>query len=102
MVQPVEGERWVVTLVGYAGDHPPTDEAGFEEFARRLIGPQVWEAISGAEPLTGIGGYRRTENHWRHYERLKRWPPGSDRAGRLGLRVQPGLRPRHDGERTLG
>lgn len=76
VVQPVEGDRWVVTLVGYAGDHPPTDEAGFEEFARRLIGPQVWEAISAAEPLTGIGGYRRTENHWRHYERLKRWPDG--------------------------
>ena len=76
VVQPVEGRRWVVTLVGYAGDHPPTDEAGFEEFARRLIGPQVWEAISAAEPLTDIGGYRRTENHWRHYERLKRWPDG--------------------------
>ncbi len=76
VVQPVEGNRWVVTLVGYAGDHPPTDEAGFEEFARRLIGPQVWEAISAAEPLTGIGGYRRTENHWRHYERLKRLPDG--------------------------
>ena len=76
VVQPVEGNRWVVTLVGYAGDHPPTDEAGFAAFARRLIGPQVWEAISGAEPLTGINGYRRTENHWRHYERLKRWPQG--------------------------
>ena len=76
VVQPVEGERWVVTLVGYAGDHPPTDEAGFEDFARRLIGLQVWEAISAAEPITGIGGYRRTENHWRHYERLKRWPHG--------------------------
>lgn len=76
VVQPVEGRRWVVTLVGYAGDHPPTDEAGFEEFARRLIGPQVWEAISAAEPLSDIGGYRRTENHWRHYERLKRWPQG--------------------------
>ena len=76
VVQPVEGNRWVVTLVGYAGDHPPTDVAGFEAFARRLIGPQVWEAISAAEPLTGISGYRRTENHWRHYERLKRWPQG--------------------------
>lgn len=76
VVQPVEDRRWVVTLVGYAGDHPPTDEAGFEAFARRLAGPQVWDAISAAEPLTGIGGYRRTENHWRHYERLKRWPQG--------------------------
>ena len=76
VVQPVEGRRWVVTLVGYTGDHPPTDEAGFGEFARRLIGPQVWDAIRAAEPLTSIGGYRRTENHWRHYEKLKRWPQG--------------------------
>lgn len=76
VVQPVEGRRWVVTLVGYAGDHPPTDEAGFEAYARRLIGPQVWEAMRAAEPLTGIGGFRRTENHWRHYEQLKRWPRG--------------------------
>lgn len=76
VVQPVEGNCWVVTLVGYIGNHPPTDEAGFEAFARGLIGPQVWEAIRAAEPLTGIGGYQRTENHWRHYERLKRWPQG--------------------------
>lgn len=76
VVQPVEDRRWVVTLVGYAGDHPPLDEAGFEAYARRLIGPQVWEAMRAAEPLTGIGGFRRTENHWRHYEQLKRWPQG--------------------------
>ena len=76
VVQPVEDNRWVVTLVGYAGNHPPTDEAGFEQFARNLIGPQVWEAISAAEPLTGITGYRRTENHWRRFEGLKRWPQG--------------------------
>ena len=76
VIQPVEGRRWIVTLVGYAGEHPPTDEAGFEAFARGLVGPQVWDAISAAEPLTGISGYRRTENHWRHYERLKRWPQG--------------------------
>ena len=76
VVQPVEDNRWVVTLVGYAGNHPPTDEAGFEAFARNLIGRQVWEAISAAEPLSGIIGYRRTENHWRHFEGLKRWPQG--------------------------
>ncbi len=76
VIQPVEGRRWIVTLVGYAGDHPPTDETGFAEFARRLAGPQVWEAVRAAEPLTGISGYRRTENHWRHYERLKQWPQG--------------------------
>ena len=76
VVQPVEGNRWVVTLVGYAGDHPPTDEEGFTAFARNLIGPQVSEVIDRAEPITGIRGYRRTENHWRHYERLERWPQG--------------------------
>ena len=32
----MEGDRWTVTLFGMLGDHPPTDEAGFLEFARTL------------------------------------------------------------------
>ena len=32
----VEDNRWLVTLTGGGGDHPPSDEAGFLEFARSL------------------------------------------------------------------
>ena len=73
---PLEGGRWAVTLSGTAGYYPPTDEAGFLEFARQLEHPSVYEAICNAEPISQIYGYRRTENQWRHYEDLKRWPGG--------------------------
>jgi hypothetical protein len=71
---PIEGGRWMVTLGGGDRDYPPTDEEGFLAFARSLPTPEFYEAIKEAEPLTPISGYRTTENRWRHYERMKRWP----------------------------
>ena len=76
IVQPVEGGRWLVSLVGGDGDYPPTDEAGFLAFARSLRSPTLYEAIAGAEPLTPIAGQRATENRLRHYDRLGRFPDG--------------------------
>jgi hypothetical protein len=75
---PLEGNRWMVGLAGAGGEHdrPPTDEAGFLEFARSLRSPLIYEAIRQAEPLTDITGYQRTANHRRHYEKLRRWPEG--------------------------
>jgi hypothetical protein len=76
VVMAVEGGVWLVTLDGGGGDYPPTDEAGFLEFARSLRSPAVYEAIRDAEPLTPIAGNRAAENRLRHYERLDRWPEG--------------------------
>jgi 2-polyprenyl-6-methoxyphenol hydroxylase-like FAD-dependent oxidoreductase len=76
IVSPVEGGRWLVSLVGGDGDYPPTDEAGFLAFARSLRSPALYEAIAGAEPLTPIAGQRATENRLRHYDRLGRFPEG--------------------------
>jgi 2-polyprenyl-6-methoxyphenol hydroxylase-like FAD-dependent oxidoreductase len=73
---PLEGERWHVTLFGMAGDYPPTDEAGFLDFAHSLPTPQLYQAIKKAKPLTRITGYRRTENHLRHYDALPRYLEG--------------------------
>jgi 2-polyprenyl-6-methoxyphenol hydroxylase-like FAD-dependent oxidoreductase len=73
-ILPAEGDRWVVTLGGAARDYPPTDEAGFMEFARSLVSPMLYDAIKDAEPLTPIYGYQRTANQFRHFERLERWP----------------------------
>ncbi len=75
-ILPVEGQRWVVTLAGIGGDCPPTDPEGFVAFAQSLIGPQVYQAIVDAEPLSPVYGYRRTENRWRHLERMPDWPGG--------------------------
>ncbi len=71
---PVEGDRWLVSLAGAGGQHPPTDEAGFLAFARSLPTPLIYESIVGAEPLTEIVGTRTGQNRMRCYERLPRWP----------------------------
>jgi flavin-dependent dehydrogenase len=76
VVYPVEGGRVVVTLVGYGGAAPPTDEEGFVAFAGRLAHPAISEALVDATPCGAIHGYRKTENRLRHFERLGRWPRG--------------------------
>ena len=71
-----EGDRWILTLVGYAGHHPPTDEDGFLTFARGVAPPHVFAAIRDAEPLTEIRAHRFPANLRRHYEQLPAFPAG--------------------------
>mgnify|MGYP002777784923 CR=1 FL=1 len=73
---PIEGDRWILTLGGIAQDQPPTDEQGFLEFANSLRSPLIYDAIKDAKPLSPIYAYRRTENCWRHYEKLNSLPEG--------------------------
>jgi 2-polyprenyl-6-methoxyphenol hydroxylase-like FAD-dependent oxidoreductase len=46
------------------------------EFARSLRTPEIYEFLKDAKPVSPIYGYRRTENCWRHYEKLTRIPDG--------------------------
>ncbi|MBF2013918.1 MAG: FAD-dependent monooxygenase [Rivularia sp. T60_A2020_040] len=73
---PVEGNRWAVTLAGIAKDYPPTDNDGFLECARNLRNSAIYDAIKDAKPISKVYSYRRTENCWHHYEKLKRLPSG--------------------------
>ncbi|MEH2072277.1 MAG: FAD-dependent monooxygenase [Nostoc sp.] len=72
----VEGNRWIVTLAGVGRDYPPTDEAGFLDFAQSLRSPIIYEAIKDAQPISPIYAYKRTENNLRHYEKLSKFPEG--------------------------
>jgi 2-polyprenyl-6-methoxyphenol hydroxylase-like FAD-dependent oxidoreductase len=36
MLFPIEGDRWIVSLIGWVGDHAPLDEQGYLEWARGL------------------------------------------------------------------
>ncbi|MBE9050674.1 FAD-dependent monooxygenase [Nostocales cyanobacterium LEGE 11386] len=76
VISAVEGNRWVVTLAGIGRDYPPTDDAGFLDFARSLRNPIIYEAIKSAPAISPIYAYHRTENSWRHYEKLSRLPSG--------------------------
>ena len=68
---PIEGNRWMVTLVGGGRDYPPRDEAGFAEFARSLPNSGTYDVITESEPLSEIHSTRGTQNRMRHFERIK-------------------------------
>ncbi|NUM48369.1 MAG: FAD-dependent monooxygenase [Anaerolineales bacterium] len=73
---PIEGDRWIVSLGGWAGDHAPTDPEGFLAFARSLPAPDIYETICRAEPLSDITPFRFPLSLRRHYEKLTRFPKG--------------------------
>jgi len=73
---PLEDDRWIVTLAGWAGDHAPADEAGFLEFARSLPVQDIAERIPKFEPLSDIFTYNLPSNLRRRYDRLTRFPEG--------------------------
>lgn len=76
IIQPIEGNRWIVTVAGVMHDYPPTDEEGFLKFAKSLSSPELYRAIESARPLSKIWGYRQTANRLRHYDKLSRMPQG--------------------------
>ncbi|MFN2196285.1 MAG: FAD-dependent oxidoreductase [Anaerolineales bacterium] len=71
-----DGERWVVTLGGYFGEHVPPDDQGFLEAARRLPAADIYNVIKDAEPLGAPVAYKFPANLRRHYEKLDRFPQG--------------------------
>lgn len=86
---PIEGKRWIVSLGGGDRDYPPTNEAGFLEFARSLPTPLIYNAIKDAQPLTPIYSYRGTENRMRHYESLSRQPENLIVVGHAACAFNP-------------
>jgi 2-polyprenyl-6-methoxyphenol hydroxylase-like FAD-dependent oxidoreductase len=71
-----ESDRWILTLAGYAGHHPPTDPDGFLRFARSVAPPHVFAAIAEADPLDDIRAHRFPATVRRRYELLRRFPAG--------------------------
>ncbi len=71
-----EGDRWIVSLGGFVGDHPPLDEEEFIAYARSLAAPDIYNVIRDAEPLSEAIPYRFKASMRRRYERLSRFPEG--------------------------
>jgi 2-polyprenyl-6-methoxyphenol hydroxylase-like FAD-dependent oxidoreductase len=70
----VEGQRWVVTLVGMVGERPPTEIEAFRAYARSLWSPAVHDLIVEAEPIGDAvtGGF--PGNTRRRYDELRAFP----------------------------
>ncbi|WP_372370763.1 FAD-dependent oxidoreductase [Candidatus Uabimicrobium sp. HlEnr_7] len=76
VLQPIEGNRWIATLIGANKDYPPADEEAFLSFAKSLRSPNFYEAIRNAEPLSKVYCYRNTESRLRHFHKMAKIPIG--------------------------
>jgi 2-polyprenyl-6-methoxyphenol hydroxylase-like FAD-dependent oxidoreductase len=73
---PIEGNRWLVCLGGWMGDHAPADEDGFHAFARNLPVPDIYHFLQMKEPLSEFRTFKYPFNLRRRYEKLARFPEG--------------------------
>ena len=74
---PIEDDRWVVTLSGLHGDHPPADLDGMLEFAKSLPVDAVARIIEDHEIVSdGVEQYPFPANLRRRYWELERFPDG--------------------------
>jgi hypothetical protein len=71
-----DGGRWILTLMGAGGDHPPGDEAGFLDFAKSLPYRDIADALEAAEEKSAIVISRTMKNRMRRYEALSVMPDG--------------------------
>lgn len=70
----VEGDRTLVTLVGVLGERPPTDLAGFVQYARTLETGDLHELVDGATPTGAAATGAFPAYLRRRYDALRRFP----------------------------
>ncbi|MFW6090575.1 MAG: FAD-dependent oxidoreductase [Actinomycetota bacterium] len=76
-VAPIENDRWIVTLFGMHGDHPPGNVDELREFAAGLPTAVVRELLDEYELETpDIAHYRFPAYTRRRYEQLEDHPAG--------------------------
>ncbi|MEV4418246.1 squalene monooxygenase [Catellatospora sp. NPDC049609] len=74
---PVEGNRWMMTLVGVGKDGTlPADRDGYTGFTRRLPSDELFQLVTRCEPAGPGLRLRLPVSVRRRYERLARLPEG--------------------------
>jgi 2-polyprenyl-6-methoxyphenol hydroxylase-like FAD-dependent oxidoreductase len=71
VIFPVEGNRFIVTLAGWGGKYPPSDEREFTESLQRLPTPVIAEEVALSDPISKVYSYRQMANRRRRYDQ---WP----------------------------
>jgi 2-polyprenyl-6-methoxyphenol hydroxylase-like FAD-dependent oxidoreductase len=71
---PIEGGRKIITLIGYHGDHAPTDIQGFRAWAKTLLRPDVSDLIDSLELVGQLHKHTFPQQIRRCYARMLRLP----------------------------
>lgn len=75
-IQPLEGDRLIVTLHGRGDQNPSAEEAGFKAHILSLLTQDIAETMAELEPLSDISVHNIPKTRWHHYEKLTRFPAG--------------------------
>lgn len=70
----VEGNRWLCSLIGYDEHVPPTDPAGYLEFARSLKNTTLFELLERRRGQDAVRRYTNLTNEWNQFHRALDWP----------------------------
>lgn len=74
---PVEGDRWIVTLFGLHGDHPPADPEGLEAFAEGLPTPELADLLCDHQWVSDdVHQYPFPTSVRRRYDEVEAFPDG--------------------------
>jgi 2-polyprenyl-6-methoxyphenol hydroxylase-like FAD-dependent oxidoreductase len=74
VLQAIEDDRYILTLFGLLGDHPPLDADGFRRFAESLPAADMRAFLAQAEPLSEAVPFRFPAGIRRRYEAMDRFP----------------------------
>jgi 2-polyprenyl-6-methoxyphenol hydroxylase-like FAD-dependent oxidoreductase len=69
-----EDDVWSLTLSGSFGERPPSELAGFQEYARSLPIQGPAEIATKCEPIGDARTFRYPSSRWRHWEKLSGRP----------------------------
>lgn len=73
---PVEGRRFIVTLIGYSKHYPPNDEEGFKRALEALRSPVLARVTEICRPVSPVHSSRALKNRLRRYDELADPAPG--------------------------
>ncbi|MGX1853049.1 NAD(P)/FAD-dependent oxidoreductase [Streptomyces sp. NPDC055299] len=76
LVQRIERDRILVTLIGADGVRPPHDTKEFAVYASDLRTPHLADIIATATPTGETCQYGGLSNRWHLYHRVRSWPDG--------------------------
>ena len=69
VMAPIEGDRWVVTLIGRFGASMPRDEDGFRQRALAIAGPELADSLASARMLSQLRGFAIKSVRFRRFDR---------------------------------
>ncbi len=86
---PIEGNRWLMTALGYRNDHPPAQWSEILCFLQHLTTRSIYDAVSKLRPKEKIARFGLPASVWRHFERVPDFPDNLVPVGDAICRYNP-------------